>query len=642
MRLYNTQIFSITPYKNFSIMSNKLIIIILFFILSGNTNYAQQNECPQFEWVESIKYHVKGTSGGAKGYSSPNNMKYLKDSEGNYILAFILSVNNVDTYTLTLADSVIPIEYRDKAMYTNLFIAKLDKDHKLLWLNSLNLIYDSTYLDITFGHIDLGGLSLDSKGNVYICGEANGTHNNYTLKIDNKSFVLNYHSGNPLHGYRDGFLLKLNRADGKAFWLKQLKGVEPLDLQMSQNDSLYLAFITNKDTIKFENHQLIQSPTSGIAKLDALGELQWVNWGSILAPFYTIGGISNFRGVYKQKFSYSIDEEENIYVSGLIDSNALVKISHTGQKLWERTYSTYLLSSTASVVYNNNYVYITMYLTPGVSIPNPYDFGNGNIVNIANNGSVFLWQLDANTGQTVSASKMWDNLSDSTTAYIHTLTADQNGYLYIAGRLGGKDSIQLGDSVYYITPTTHINDYPADAFVSKILAPAEGMGDVKFLWTVRSEGTSWESAVVPQTSANGKEHYFYGMLGGGSGKYGKHQFADTFYHPQNGLLHNEVSYVFGKINTDCSLPTEEITNPLQSVTVYPNPAQTQLTISNLPPNSTISITDISGRVLYTEYNKANSTVYIPLNCYGHLSVGMYFVQITNGAYRVNKKVVVGK
>src|SRR5690606_35612878 len=121
-------------------------------------------------------------------------------------------------------------------------------------------------------------------------------------------------------------------------------------------------------------------------------------------------------------------------------------------------------------------------------------------------------------------------------------------------------------SMYYITPTTHLtnsNASYADAFVSKILAPAEGMGNVKFIWTVRSKGTGWENAVVPQTSANGKEHYFYGALGSGNGAYGKYQFADTFYHPQNGLVHNEVSYVFGKINTDCSLPTEEISNLLQ-------------------------------------------------------------------------------
>ncbi len=620
-------------------MSNKLIIIILFFILSGNTNYAQQNECPQFEWVEGIKYHIKGPSGGVKGYSGVINTKYLKDNDGNYILAFLLGANNVDTFTLTIADNVIPVEFPDKTLNSTLFIAKLDKDLKLIWHNSLNLVYTSDTTGYYNGGINLGGLALDTKGNIYISGDATGTHNLYKLQIDNKNFMLSYYSSTIFKDYKDGFLLKLNRTNGNAFWLKRLQGVQPIDLKMTQNDSLYLAFIKNKDTIRFDSQQLYSTQRSGIAKLDALGELKWATWGNV--DNFNIIGAYSIGGLPGRMSPFTIDDQENIYVSGLIDSNLLVKISNTGQKIWERE-CPFRHNYYASVVYNNNYVYMLMYLYRSIDIPNPYDFGNGNIVNIANSGSVFLWQIDANTGQTISAGRMWDNLSDSTTAIIHTLTADQNGYLYIAGYMYGKDSIQLGDSMYYITPTTHLtnsNASYADAFVSKILAPAEGMGNVKFLWTIRSKGAGWENAVAPQTSANGMEHYFYGVLGGGNGAYGKYQFADTFY-TQSGLLQNEVSWVFGKINTDCSLSTEEISNPLQSVNIYPNPANSHITINNLPLNSIINITDISGRVLYTQYNKNNNTVQIPVNCSGHLSVGMYFVQIINGANRINKKVVV--
>ncbi len=621
-------------------MLHKSIIIFILSFALFNTNYAQQNECPQFEWVEGIKFSAWANHLSARQYGGVDNIKHIKDNDGNHILALLLAVN-LDTPILTIADNVIPIELPDKAVrYQLLFIAKLDKDLKLLWHNSLNLLYD-TAAPFNNGNIALGGLALDSKGNVYIGGDANGTRNNYTLKIDNKSFVLNYYSGTTWHNYRDGFLLKLNRTNGTAFWLKQLQGVQPIELQMSQNDSLYLAFIKNKDTVRFDNQQLYSTQKSGIAKLDALGELKWVVWGNI-----DNGGIMGGSYYFPSSFGrfsrvaiFELDDQENIYVSGLIDSNVLVKISSNGQKLWEREYQPYTSSSLASIVYNNNYVYMLMYLYRSIDIPNPYDFGNGNIVNIANSGSVFLWQIDANTGQTISAGRMWDNLSDSTTAIIHTLTADQNGYLYIAGYMYGKDSIQLGDSMYYITPTTHLtnsNASYADAFVSKILAPAEGMGNVKFIWTVRSEGTGWENIFVPQTSANGQEHYFYGTLTNGNGAYGKYQFADTFYR-QSSSLQNEVSWVFGKINTDCSLPTEEITNPLQLVNIYPNPSHTNISINNLPPNCTISITDISGRVLYTEYNKNNNTVQIPVN---GMSNGMYFVQIINGANRINKKVVV--
>ncbi len=619
-------------------MLHKSIIIFIVSFVLFNTNYAQQNECPQFEWVEDIRHSVWVNHLATRQYGGVYNVKYLKDNEGNYILAVLYGVNPfaADSIQIEIADNTIKLPRVNKeSRGERLSIIKLDKDLKLVWHNSLNLVYTSDTTSFYSGGINLGGLALDSKGNIYISGDATGTHNLYKLQIDSKNFMLSYHSGTTFKNYRDGFLLKLNRTNGNAFWLKRLQGVQPIDLKMTQNDSLYLAFIKNKDTLRFDNQQLYSTQKSGIAKLDALGELKWVVWGNVENwQYYTNSSI------YRTD-DFALDEQENIYVPGFIDSNVLVKISSNGQKLWEREY--YYpdqINKFTSVVHNNNYVYMLMYLSRSVSIPNPYDFGNGNVVNIAYSGSVFLWQMDANTGQTLSAGRMWDNLSDSTTAIVHTLTADQNGYLYIAGNLQGKDSIQLGDSIYYITPTTYLSSYSAaDAFVSKILAPAEGMGDVKFLWTIRSEGTGWENAVVPQTSANGKEHYFYGALRSGNGVYGKYQFADTFYHPQNGLVHNEVSYVFGKINTDCSLPTEEISNLLQLVNIYPNPSHTNISINNLPPNCTIHITDISGRVLYTQYNKGNSTVQIPVN---GMSNGMYFVQIINGANRINKKVVVGK
>jgi len=165
------------------------------------------------------------------------------------------------------------------------------------------------------------------------------------------------------------------------------------------------------------------------------------------------------------------------------------------------------------------------------------------------------------------------------------------------------------------------------------------MGDVTYTWTIRSEGKGYEPIKVVQTNITGEEHYIYGSLSGGDGKYGHYHFADTFYPTGSPNIDNEVSYVFGKINTDCSLSAEDINNPLQTIQIYPNPAHTHIYISSLPNGSTISITDISGRVLATHYNKSQSTLHIPVH---HLSSGMYFVNISHGAHSINKKIVVGR
>ncbi len=264
------------------------------------------------------------------------------------------------------------------------------------------------------------------------------------------------------------------------------------------------------------------------------------------------------------------------------------------------------------------------------------DFGNGDTVHISEYTSTVLWGLETNGGQTAFASMLWDNPSDSTQIYTTNIKSDNMGYVYIAAYIYTKirDTSYIGDSAIVVTlSNNNISFGSSDAFVAKVLPPAEGMGKVKFIWSLHTSGARGEMLYLSKVENSGTEMYFFnqvsgGFIGSGDAVLGQHRFTGDSSH----------SY-FGKINTDCSLPTEGITNQLQSVHIYPNPAHTSITIANLPLNSTINITDISGRVLNTQYNKQNSTLQIPLN---GISNGMYFVQIINGEQRVNKKVVVQK
>ncbi len=625
-------------------MLPKTFIISFLLLFTLNSTKAQQ-ECPQFEWVKPIKMSLWADHLNKRMYGGVGNFKTLQDRDGNYIIVAPLPVVANSSLIVEINDNIIPIQNKVKEAGLKLFIAKLDQNLKLIWHNSLILAYDS--LPISHANINLIGLCLDSKGNVYISGEASGGSSKYTLSIDNHSFLL---GKDPTHNYsvRDGFLLKLNRTNGNAFWLKKLDGIRPVEMQMSQNDSLYLPFITIKDTIKFDNQIIANASQCGLAKLDALGAVQWTLWGNNSESLYknyigsTVPLITNI--IYNHRSVFALDEQEQVYIFGLNDSS-VTKVSPSGQILWERKFPKYTENEQGiNIRYSNNgNIYMALPLYPHPTVPNPYDFGNGDTVQIAYYGSTFLWEMRANTGATISVGKLWDN-SIKNYCISHSLTADQNGFLYLAGTMNGKDSVELGDSVFYITPITHpdSDSFGRDAFVSKILPPAEGMGSAKYIWTIRSKGTGDEIIKVAQSAANGQQHYFYGNGGRGNLQLVNYNFADTFYPTGNPLtsnVENEVTAFFGKINTDCSLPTEEIANPLQLVTIYPNPAHSQITITNLPQNSTIHITDISGRVLYTAYNKQNSTAQIPLN---GISNGMYFVQIINGVSKENRKVVISR
>ncbi len=626
-------------YKSF-------IILFLSFFFTNSIN-AQQDLCPDYEWVEGIKIGARDKYTGIYHYGFGGNYKYLKDEDNNHILAIFSAGGNIlYNDSITIAHKNFNYSYPLK-LYEfgqRLVVLKLDKDFKLLWHNSLVFSQDSM---TNQGDLSLTGLALDSKGNIYITGEAKSNPAESKLQIDNKVIYLTTRL-NPISNIRqDGFMFKLNRTNGSAFWLKKLSGIRPFDLQISPNDSLYLPFVTYRDTLGFDNTLINRSDSGGLAKFDALGELRWIAWGKgkyidVIHAVLGAGIISDLQ----QRHVFSFDNQDNVYIRGLIDDTTIAKINTNGQIEWQRKYPNYknVNSNHSAVsniqVSNNGNVYAVIGLnSTSFNVSNPHDFGNGNMVQLQQLFTYYLWEMNVNNGQTTSAAKLWQHTNDSTSFHPVSLTADSMGYLYISGIMSGKDSVMLGDSVFHITQYYANNNTPQsglsqDAFVSKVQAPAEGMGDVKFIWSVRTEGKGAESIMLAQSSTNGQEHYFYGGLSGGDGKLGKYHFTDTF---GSGITKNEVALFFGKINTDCSLPTEEITNPLQSVNIYPNPAHSQITITNLPLNSTINITDISGRVLYTAYNKQNSTAQIPLN---GISNGMYFVQIINGENKENRKVVV--
>ncbi len=556
-----------------------IVLLTLFFIFTINTK-AQQNECPQFEWVEALT-----TSGSLTIFSSCIDVKGY-----NYLAGVYEGVASIGNFILPSTS---------QGMGTS-WVAKFDTLGNCIW---------ATYaIGAYFRDIEI-----DYSGNLHIVGEA------FTLNTPNLIFQQD-----TIYGITNGgFFAKLDTA-GTLQWMEHHPNLHHLSILVSSTNNIHLLSLL-KDTSIFNTQTIM--PTNGephfaCIKLNQQLQIQWVAQAKV-------GGTSNGHG--NSWVEADIDDAGNIYIVGALPNIGPINIGSTtlnvanntnegvvakingnsGEFEWAKQIESTYFSVLKYITILNNEQLFALGTFKGTA-----DFGN-NITrstsfNNTSQEEVFMVQIDANGGNFQHV--MLTGLIYDNNLGVNDFKSDNDGYLYMVGLYNGTK--QFGDSIF--------QSQSYDAFISKILPQQDTF---KTLWTLSSQGTAYE-ALFKMSVVSSKDIYISGIYADGVCELGSHSLQGA----------NSTTYVFlSKIINDCSLPTEEIANPLQLVTIYPNPAHTNITINNLPHNSTIHITDISGRVLYTQYNKNNSTLQIPVN---GISNGMYFVQIINGEHRVNKKVVV--
>ena len=74
-----------------------------------------------------------------------------------------------------------------------------------------------------------------------------------------------------------------------------------------------------------------------------------------------------------------------------------------------------------------------------------------------------------------------------------------------------------------------------------------------------------------------------------------------------------------------------------SISIYPNPTSDYLTLSNLQPNTVLSVFSLDGKNMYQNKNSINNTITLAVN---EWSKGAYIVRIQNGSYIIVKKFIV--
>ena len=101
-----------------------------------------------------------------------------------------------------------------------------------------------------------------------------------------------------------------------------------------------------------------------------------------------------------------------------------------------------------------------------------------------------------------------------------------------------------------------------------------------------------------------------------------------------GVVHSKDSiYVYGSGTASVAGQS-----PINKISVYPNPATDVVNIGNVPVSSTISIIDVTGKVVYrsgvTSQQETVSTT--------NFSNGVYMVQIDNNGVIISRRLVVNK
>lgn len=127
-------------------------------------------------------------------------------------------------------------------------------------------------------------------------------------------------------------------------------------------------------------------------------------------------------------------------------------------------------------------------------------------------------------------------------------------------------------------------------------------------------------------SVNGSIFYFYTL----TPHY--HRLARIFFYDGN-VVAPGINYYKPAVTPTA---TADFENIFSSLTVYPNPASEMVTIGNLPIGSTLTITNITGKVVYNSLIDNEQTT---INTSNYVN-GVYILQVSNNGIVATKKLVI--
>ncbi len=530
------------------------VIFVLAFFSAVNNGYSQ---APNYLWFHGY---------GDQNWQRISDM--VSDTVGNIYVTgeFTGSSLTLGTYTVN----------NTNPNFTDIFIAKLDGNGTILWLNS-------------FGGSDFDyptKLSLDDANNIYVTG----VFLSLNINVGSISLINN--------GAQDIFLSKFDN-NGNIIWAEQFGGADwdfCHSLVSFNSDYLYITGSFVSPSIDFGNYTVnnstfgLLSSSIYIAKLDTSGNTIWAR--------------SAISEVSDDAYDITIDQDGNSYITGYFSSQQIIFDSDT-------LFNSFIIYDDIFLVKFNPDGEVIWAISGG---GDGMDFGGR--VYIDNAGDVLL------AGSYESDSIIFGNVNlpwlNGANFYISKF--DSSGsLLWIKGYAGNHDDGLLGicndsNNNIFIIISSYSDSLAIDGFTMSNLGNSEvyiaklsANGNAQ--WTKEIHGLYNETAVDILLTQNNDI-----VIGGYTG-------SPIVYYDSDSIINNGSLDIFlAKIGSSTGLPETEN----DSISIFPNPVYNKLNF-NLNNAGLIYIYDLKGNLILTRFlNKGYSFVDVST-----ISSGLYILSINN-------------
>lgn len=490
--------------------------------------------------------------------------------------------------------------------YTDAYITKHDSNGNLIFVKHFSGSKHESFSSITF----------DGTSNFYVTGYYGGDitlgQTTYTApEFETKSFIAKF---------------DLN---GNVIWSKSIN-YHGNSILKYKNGNLYLTGIHSGNTFTYDN---LVTPSAGftavvdamdktiVAKLDLNGNAIWLK-----SSTYT--GTPNVLGSHRigtQPKGITIDNNGNVYIAGHFFSNSttfgtqtlnrnassnnanlfIVKYDSSGNFGWASTAVT--SSSSHSTVYDiqadgNNNIFLT-----GTVHNSNANFGGSSISFTGNAGSYLTKYNSSGVVSWVKGGRIATDAAPNAnlgTNIFSKIYFDATNNIYVSGAFAGY--INFGNGYFVQNPNFDFNLFSVKFDQSGVASDYYKIADVA------------QSIDVKILDIQGSTYYYTGRLNDTSMNLGTITIQNTT---------NGASYIAKR---DATLSNNEFSI---SNVIYPNPANSFVTISNFQEDMQYKIFDITGKLV--KENKLDS----PQLSVEELSSGNYILQIESGKSKQSIKLV---
>jgi len=491
----------------------------------------------------------------------------------------------------------------------DIFISKLDSNGDFVWAKRMG----GTGFDRG------NSIAVDVTGNVYTIGYFESTAD---FDPENGVFELTSAGG-------DMFISKLD-SNGDFVWAKQMEGTT--STSNSYGNSIAIDALGNIYTTGQFSETVDFDPEIGVFELTPLGNfdifISKLNTDGNFVWAKRMGGANNDAGV-----SITFDAAGNVYTTGFftetVDFNPGVgihnlisggsprvfisKLDTNGDFVWAKQMGA--LNSGQNQGFSINvdaagYIYTTGYFTGTVD----FDPGVGvHELTSAGHFDVFISKLK-NNGDFVWAKSMGGPGTDVG----YSIAVDASGNIYTTGYFPETADFDPGVGIHNLTSANNV-----EIFISKL--NTEG----NFVWAAQINGPDWDVSTSIALDATGNV-------------YTTGSFKSTIDFDPGSGVHNLTSAgtsdIFVHKISQGAIASISETDFANSILVYPNPANESVTITNIPSGSTVSVRDVTGKIIYNSEVEQSTTI---INTENFVN-GVYFVTIENNGNTTNVKLVVNK